>query len=202
MLRPFGQDVAWIDFDGKMPNSEANADLIVGDEMLRLLTSNGERWIRLRAVVTESHLFLSKSMDLDAALHRVPLHEVTNISKSKAALSADGDEHGTKKVIQEESSDEMVLIESVPEDTSLVIETAKTGINFGRTYVLRFSSEVFSPTIVRESCLKLRRRYRIDAHFRIQADVTDTNCLPGDARRVDGRDCGSSHDANSRMESP
>lgn len=147
MLRPFGQDVAWIDLNGKMPNSEANADLIVGDEMLRLLTSNGERWIRLRAVVTESHLFLSKSMDLDAALHRVPLNEVTSISKSNAALSADGDEHGTKKVIQEESSDEMVLIESVPEDTPEPRD-AKTGINFGRTYVLRFSSEVFTPTIV------------------------------------------------------
>ena len=145
VLRPFGHDVFFTQnaFDGKMPGT----DLIMCDSMLSLLTSTEDRWIRLRAVVTESHLFLSKSTDLDTALHGIPLHEILTISKSR------------NDVLDENEADSLQIITEMPSNQKqnqtlennktqnvqmdLVIKTIQTGINFGRTYVLRFSSEVF-----------------------------------------------------------
>ena len=147
LLQPFGQDVSFTkncqsELEGKMPDSE----LIVKDIMLRLLTSNGERWMRVRVVMTESHLFISKFKDKDTALHGVPLHEIVSISKRSTSVPDDDDEYSVPQQGSDATTLDMATnptADSKPRSVygSLVIETAQTGINFGRTFALRFSSE-------------------------------------------------------------
>ena len=149
LLRPFGQDVFFTpkinELDGHMPKS----DLIVKENFLMLLTSRGDRWLKMRAALTESHLFLSKSKDMDAALHGIPLHEIRSLSRNEIQMPEEDDDVAR---MFKTDADEIILdmaINPTAEDskpqsvaTSLVIETIQAGISFGRTYVLRFSSEV------------------------------------------------------------
>jgi hypothetical protein len=145
LLRPFGQDVFFTQdtSDGKMPRT----DLIVCDSMLSLLTSTNDRWIRLRAVMTESHLFLSKSTDLESALHGIPLHEILSMSKTRINVP-DEDDAGSPQTVTEIAPNQKQPSTLENNNTSnvqadLLIQTIPKGINFGRNYILRFWSEVF-----------------------------------------------------------
>ena len=76
-LRPFGLDVQKDEDGDKMPPAAA----CLGDCMVSRLSSRRDQWMKTRAVLTQSSLFLSKSSDQTQAVHRIPLHEITKIGR-------------------------------------------------------------------------------------------------------------------------
>lgn len=57
------------------------ASVCVHDSMVQLMRSKVGKWMKTRAALTESSLFLSKSSDQTLAIHCIPLHEITKIAR-------------------------------------------------------------------------------------------------------------------------
>ena len=158
MLRPFGMDVLEHQDGDRMPPV---ADC-VRDSICSLLSSSGDKWLKTRAVLTESSLFLSNAHDRTLAVHRIPLHEITKIVKTSHDAENRGINkhkavaHGTlDKHVSQLRPDSLGYYSSDDSDEGeedkaahllssteiLQINTVAEGYNFGRIYTLRFKDE-------------------------------------------------------------
>ena len=158
MLRPFGMDVLEHQDGDRMPPV---ADC-VRDSICSLLSSSGDKWLKTRAVLTESSLFLSNAHDRTLAVHRIPLHEITKIvktshdaenrgiNKHKAVAHGTADKHvsqlrpdslGYYSSDDSDEGEEDKAAHLLSSTEILQINTVAEGYNFGRIYTLRFKDE-------------------------------------------------------------
>ena len=162
MLRPFGLDVLEQQVGDRMPPA---ADCVC-DSICSLLSSTGHKWMKTRAVLTESSFFLSSTHDRNLAVHRIPLHEITKIvktshdeenrglNKHKAVAHGTRDKHAKTMdpnalayYSDTDSEEEVHLLSSTD---ILQVNTVADGFNFGRIYTLRFKDETTCQEIQKE----------------------------------------------------